>query len=238
MNASDIGDFFSTIISNVADSFHDNQGFVIPALITIAVILALVLIGKCISASFGKKKLLLEIKEKVNEIDKTVSSMDETVTGIDGSVNRLADKKTEVIYIDNHIVHPGQPQSDMDSIARKVERAEASQPAAETDQSASAPAKPMTEAEMPEPMAAEPISETMTETAAPEPMAAEPISETITETAAPEPMAAEPKQPETEEKAEISKDGIPFRRFSGRDCGVSKNGTSYTIEQLEGQIKE
>ena len=220
MNASDIGDFFSTIISNVANSFHDNQGFVIPALITIAVILALVLIGKCISASFGKKKLLLEIKEKVNEIDKTVSSMDETVTGIDGNVNRLADKKTEVIYIDNHIVHPGQPQSDMDSIARKVERAEASQPAAETDQSASAPAKPMTEAEMPEPMAAEPISET------------------ITETAAPEPMAAEPKQPETEKKAEISKDGIPFRRFSGRDCGVSKNGTSYTIEQLEGQIKE
>lgn len=145
-----------------------------------------------------------------------LSQINETVTEINTAVNNLNNKKADVIYIDNRV--PGQAPYQSDSGAQKehiVKEAPLS------DDGSRATGKPCEK------------TEDFTEEICPqqETDPSEQVEQTQAET-------GQAPVEEAEEEASCEEDAYIPKKYFSRDCAVSKNGKTYTIEELNEQIKE
>lgn len=146
-----------------------------------------------------------------------LSQINETVTEINTAVNNLNEKKADVIYIDNRV--PGQAPC-------------AASPGTQTEHSVrETPQSDDGGRDAEEPWKK---TEEVTDEVCPQMPADEPVNA--------EERQEEPGQaPEEETSAEdlsCEEDANVPKKYFSRDCAVSKNGKTYTIEQLNEQIKE
>lgn len=202
--------------------------FIIKYQIQIELILVLILIA---AAVFFLVRAIINAGKK----RQILSQINDTVTEINTAVTSLSEKKSDVIYIDNRTsgTEEGQGCTAESRVSSALENADladgvllnASQASAELSDSGGAAlenAERQTIPECPQ-KNAEPSEDSQQGDGAK--AAAEISAET-------EPLAAEEKAEEQAEEKEIPK------KYFSRDCGISRNGRTYTAEELEKQIKE
>ena len=206
------------IIGDVGYFLFQYQNQIETFLIILAVVAAVFLIIRVFLGERKKRRLLSRLNDTVSEINTAVKDMNS--------------KKSDVIYIDNRVSEPPsktcfaaedvcRQQTESDRAATSEQPA----PAAVADEKDAADENAPAHAAISS-AGAEPQDETEAEVET----AAEAAAETETVAAA-EAAAGETAESPAEEIE------IP-RKYSGIDCGISKTGRTYTIEELERQIKE
>lgn len=146
-----------------------------------------------------------------------LSQINETVTEINTVVNNLNEKKADVIYIDNRV--PGQAPYTASPGTQTEHSVKETPQSDDGGRDAEEPCKK---------------TEEVTDEVCPQMPADEPekAEETLEE-----PGQAPEEEPSAEDVSCEEDAHVPKKYFS-RDCAVSKNGKTYTIEELNEQIKE
>lgn len=214
-------------------------GFIIKYQVQIELILVLILAAAAVFflvravINAGKKRQLL-------------SQINDTVTEINTAVTSLSEKKSDVIYIDNRTsgAEEGQGCTAESRVSSALENADsadstmrnASQASAELSESEGSDAGACRQTPLPECLRKqaellEDRQEGRAEAAETEPESVR-MSGDFTQTA----EAAAETSSETGFAAEEPEEA-PKKYFS-RDCNISKSGKTYTVEELEKQIKE
>lgn len=179
------------------------------AFMVIVIVAAVFVIRRIVRASRKKRELLSQINDTVTQINTAVSTM--------------SDKQNGVVYIDNRTGADVRPEAVEEAVSRALSNESCEAPEdvkgcqPETDGTAEAAAVDTALAEAENP-AAGPQEEDAAEEA-PE-----------TEAAADESGQADETEKEPTAPA--------VRKYFSRDCAVSKNGRSYTLEELNDQIRE
>lgn len=195
-------------VGRIGRFIYENQELIWAGLVVFAVILAIVVIGKIVVSQRKKTELL-------KKIDRTVSEIHTTVGEIQGEKTN-ENKGNGVIYIDNRSLKQdgsGQPAAVKEAMAAVRE-------AAASVETAAAPVK--------ETCCEPQVTSKPDETEIP---AEEKSAETVKK-------ADEPRV--SDAFAEADGRDVPQQqrnKFGSRDYAVSRNGKSYTIEELEEQIK-
>ncbi|MGN0732906.1 MAG: hypothetical protein ACI4LC_01885 [Emergencia sp.] len=198
-------------VGRIGRFIYENQELIWAGLMVFAVILAIVVIGKIVVSQRKKTELL-------KKIDRTVSEIHTTVGEIQGEKANES-KGNGVIYIDNRSLKQdvGEQPAAVKEVMETVREAAASVEMA---------AAPETETGGEPQVVSKPSEEEI------------PVKE--------EPVEAEAEvtdvyeKPADETACESSGEDIlqqQRNKFESRDYAVSRNGKSYTIEELEEQIK-
>ena len=215
-------------------------GFIIKYQVQIELILVLILAAVAVFflvravINAGKKRQLL-------------SQLNDTVTEINTAVTSLSEKKSDVIYIDNRTsgAEEGQGCTAESRVSSALENAHSAdramrnalQASAELSESEGSDTEEGGQASLPEclrkqaELSEDNRQEGRLEAAETEPESVR-MSEDFTQTA----EAAAETSSETRFAAEEPEEA-PKKYFS-RDCNISKSGKTYTVEELEKQIKE
>lgn len=215
-------------------------GFIIKYQVQIELILVLILAAAAVFfliravINAGKKRQLL-------------SQINDTVTEINTAVTSLSEKKSDVIYIDNRTsgAKEGQDCTAESQVSSALKNADSagsamqnvSQASAELSESEDSDTEAGGQAPLPECLRkkAELLRDSRqgdrTEAVDNEPESVG-MNGDFTQNA----EAAAETSSETRDAAEAQKEA-PKKYFS-RDCNISKSGKTYTVEELEKQIKE
>mgnify|MGYP006934707493 CR=1 FL=1 len=177
----------------------------------IQVVLILIILAGAIYAAV---KAVNHAREKKD----ILSQINETVTEINTAVSNLNEKKADVIYIDNRV--PGQAPYRSDCRGEKehiIKEASSSddhsgdaEKSCEKTETVTDQVSLQMEADLPE--------------------QAEQAAEVV--------QAPAPEAGEEDASCEREEDAYIPKKYFSRDCAVSKNGKTYTIEELNEQIKE
>ncbi len=182
------------------------------AFMVIVIAAAVFVVRRIVRASRKKRELLSQINDTVTQINTAVSTMN--------------DKQNGVVYIDNRTGADVRPEAVEAAVSRALSDESCETPETikecqpETDGTAEAAAVDTACADAENP-AAGPQEEDAAEEAP--------------ETTEPEDAAGESGQADETEKEPPAP---AVRKYFSRDCAVSKNGRSYTLEELNDQIRE
>ena len=146
-----------------------------------------------------------------------LSQINETVTEINTAVNNLNEQKADVIYIDNRV--PGQAPYQSSSEVQKEHIVKDTPQSDDGNRDAEKPCEK---------------TEKVTDEVCPQMPADEPDDAEDTRE---EPGQA-PDEETSAEDLSCEEDAYFPKKYFSRDCAVSKNGKTYTIEELNEQIKE
>lgn len=241
-------------VGEIGKFIYENQELIWAGLVFFAIILAIVIIGKIIVSQRKKTEMLRNIDRTVSQIHTAVDEMHTEYrygrrndctsshhacrdAGFDGNkdVHDARSNAPGVIYIDNRSLKAdhSEPAISAEALesARSAVTAAQSAENAVTQKACAAP-----EADLPVSKPAEPAASEMTTPENPARKEASPEAPVSNQEANQmvEQLVEEAGMRAAQKEGDIQ---MPQIKFESLDYAVSRNGKSYTIEELEEQIK-